>query len=124
MYLQSSTQCNYTDVSFLGRKPILTPINFNFNQFVQVGNLKDYNLTTAFLSNPPLDAHPKWSFFYNRPLPGRSYTSIYTNKSSGVDYAVLTLSGLSLNSSGYYMLSATNLCGKSSLLVNVKVVRG
>ncbi|XP_065893758.1 uncharacterized protein [Dysidea avara] len=114
---------NITIVS-TGQKPVLTPINFNFNKFTQVGTQTDYNLTARFHSNPPLDAHPKWSFFYNRPVPGsRSYTSVYTNESSGVDYTVLTLSGLSLNDSGYYMVTVSNLCGVSSLLVNVKVVR-
>ena len=108
-----------------GIKPTLAPVNFEHNKFTQIGQQAGYNLTATFHSNPPLGTHPKWSFFYNRPVPGsRSYTSVYTNDSSGVNYTVLTLSGLSLNDSGYYMVTASNLCGLSSLLVNVKVVRG
>ena len=109
---------------FIGRNPVFTPINFNINKPLKVGQQAGI-ITVKFHSDPPLDAHPEWSFFYNRPLRGiRSYTSVYTNESSGVEYTVLTLSGLSLNDSGYYMVTAFNLCGQSSLLVNVKVVRG
>ena len=111
-------------LSFIGRNPVLTPINFNINKPLKVGKQAGI-ITVRFQGDPSLDAHPKWSFFYNRPLRGsRSYTSVYTNESSGVNYTVLTLSGLSLNDSGYYMVTASNLCGQSSLLVNVKVFRG